>query len=59
MLVTLGEENGVKGLLSKVWDLEKVEKKSGVGMGTLVLLRSIKVQTRNDRIPYVVYIQLF
>jgi vacuolar protein sorting-associated protein 11 len=45
VLVTLGEEDGVRAPLLKVWDLEKVEKKSGMGIETLVLLRSVKVQT--------------
>ena len=51
MLVTLGEEDGVRAPLLKVWDLEKVEKKSGSGVGTPVLLRSVKVQTGNRPHP--------
>jgi vacuolar protein sorting-associated protein 11 len=51
VLVTLGEEDGVRAPLLKVWDLEKVEKKSGVGMGMPVLLRSAKVQTGNRPHP--------
>ena len=51
ILVTLGEEDGVRAPLLKVWDLEKVEKKSGVGMGMPVLLRSVKVQTGNRLHP--------
>jgi vacuolar protein sorting-associated protein 11 len=45
VLVTLGEEDGVRAPLLKVWDLEKGEKKSGMGIETPVLLRSVKVQT--------------
>jgi vacuolar protein sorting-associated protein 11 len=37
MLVTLGEEDGMRAPVVKVWDLERVDK---VGMETPVLLRS-------------------
>jgi hypothetical protein len=49
VLVTLGEEDGVRAPLLKVWDLERVDKK--VGMGTPVLMRSVKVQTGNRPHP--------
>jgi hypothetical protein len=49
VLVTLGEEDGVRSPLLKIWDLEKVDKK--LGMGTPVLLRSVKVQTGNRPHP--------
>ena len=49
ILVTLGEEDGVRSPLLKIWDLEKVDKK--LGMGTPVLLRSVKVQTGNRPHP--------
>ena len=44
ILVTLGEEDGVRSPLLKILDLEKVDKKL-MSMGTPVLLRSVKVQT--------------
>ncbi|KIM77475.1 hypothetical protein PILCRDRAFT_76651 [Piloderma croceum F 1598] len=49
VLVTLGEEDGVRSPLLKIWDLEKVDKK--LSMGTPVLLRSAKVQTGNRPHP--------
>lgn len=48
----------VRAPLLKVWDLEKGEK-SGIGMGAPVLPRSIKVQTGNDCILYVVDVHLW
>ena len=38
VVVTLGEKDGMRVLVVKVWDLKRVYKK--VGMETLVLLRS-------------------
>ncbi|KAH9980920.1 hypothetical protein BGW80DRAFT_1267217 [Lactifluus volemus] len=45
-LVTLGEEDGVRYPLLKIWHLEKTDKN-----GTPTLLRSIKVQTSNRPHP--------
>ncbi|KAI0306259.1 hypothetical protein B0F90DRAFT_1814192 [Multifurca ochricompacta] len=45
-LVTLGEEDGVRNPLLKIWHLEKTDK-----TGTPTLLRSIKVQTSNRPHP--------
>jgi hypothetical protein len=47
--VTLGEEDGLRSPLLKTWDLDKVDKK--LGMGTLVLLRSVMVQMGNQPYP--------
>ncbi|KAH8995422.1 hypothetical protein EDB92DRAFT_203974 [Lactarius akahatsu] len=45
-LVTLGEEDGIRGPLLKIWHLEKTDKN-----GAPTLLRSIKVQTSNRPHP--------
>jgi hypothetical protein len=47
VLVTLGEEDGVRSPVLKIWDLEKMDKK----LGTPVLLRSAKVSTGNRPHP--------
>ncbi|KAF8271913.1 hypothetical protein EI94DRAFT_1678503 [Lactarius quietus] len=45
-LVTLGEEDGIRGPLLKIWHLEKTDKH-----GAPTLLRSIKVQSSNRPHP--------
>ena len=47
MLVTVGEENAVRGSLLKIWDLGKTDKKNHAP----VLLRSAKVQPSNKPHP--------
>jgi hypothetical protein len=57
VLVTLGEEDGVRSPLLKIWDLEKVDKK--LGLSTPVLLRSVKVQTSNRPHPVSLYVAAY
>jgi vacuolar protein sorting-associated protein 11 len=47
VLVTLGDEDGVRSPLLKIWDLEKMDKKLGIPL----LMRSVKVSAGNRPHP--------